>query len=166
MVEVTKLRACNHPCARPGNSNSYPIGGISSTHSLPVDYRMVGYELGVAQIRKPFRLFRISRNGVHVPGVFVSSPVSAITKDGFVTLNSVYRVRQLPARTAHKLGVQSGRMRRRWLEQAAVECYQSRELSREDVSGILGMSLEETEEFLAKHQCFRHDELEGLERDR
>jgi hypothetical protein len=53
-----------------------------------------------------------------------------------------------------------------WLEQAAVEGYRSRELSRGQVDRRLHLDWEETEAFLTKHQCDRHYDLDDLERDR
>jgi len=52
------------------------------------------------------------------------------------------------------------------LEQAAVERYRTKEVSRGRVARMLRMNWAETEEFLAQHHCDRHYDLEDLETDR
>jgi predicted HTH domain antitoxin len=52
------------------------------------------------------------------------------------------------------------------IEQAAIEGYRSGKLSRGQVAKMLHLDWEDTEAFLAKHQCNRHYALEDLEQDR
>ena len=52
------------------------------------------------------------------------------------------------------------------LEQAAIESYRAREISRGQVAQMLHLDWAETEEFLAQHHCDRHYDLEDLETDR
>jgi predicted HTH domain antitoxin len=55
---------------------------------------------------------------------------------------------------------------RKLLEAAAVEGYRTSRLSRGQVREMLGLSWHETEEFLAKHGCFRHYTADDLTEDR
>jgi predicted HTH domain antitoxin len=72
----------------------------------------------------------------------------------------------IPSEIAQQYGSDPIRVARHLLEQAAVEAYRSRELSRGQVATMLGLDWAETEEFLARHQCDRHYDLEDLEEDR
>jgi len=54
----------------------------------------------------------------------------------------------------------------RLLESAAAEGYRSRRISRGQVREMLGLSWQETEEFLAAHDCVRHYTLQDLNDDR
>ena len=73
---------------------------------------------------------------------------------------------ELPSDVARGYGAAPEQIGRHLLEQAAVEGYRSRELSRAQVARMLHLDWEETEEFLAKHQCDRHYDLDDLEQDR
>lgn len=73
---------------------------------------------------------------------------------------------ELPAAVAPQFGPDVATIARRLLEQAAVEGYRSAQLSHAQVSQMLGFSWAETEEFLARHNCPRHYDVEELERDR
>jgi hypothetical protein len=95
-VELTKLRAIPHATSQPGNWDEYRPGDSSNTTSPPVDYQLIGILLGPPRVGDQVRLLRTSRNGVAVPGVFVSTTVAAIDNDKFVTANSVYRMCSRP----------------------------------------------------------------------
>jgi predicted HTH domain antitoxin len=73
---------------------------------------------------------------------------------------------ELPADVARGYGAAPEQVGRHLLEQAAVEGYRSKELSRGQVARMLHLDWEETEEFLAKHHCDRHYDLDDLEQDR
>ena len=73
---------------------------------------------------------------------------------------------ELPGDVARGYGAMPQQVGRHLLEQATVEGYRSRELSRGQVARMLHLEWEETEEFLAKHRCYRHYDLEDLEQDR
>lgn len=73
---------------------------------------------------------------------------------------------KIPADIARQYGPDPGQIARRLMEQAAVEGYRTREISRGQVAQMLGMDWAETEEFLAQHHCDRHYDLEDLEADR
>lgn len=63
---------------------------------------------------------------------------------------------QLPESVAARFGNSPEEASRQLLENAAVEGYRSRQLSRGQVRELLHLDWHETEEFLAKHGCFRH----------
>ena len=73
---------------------------------------------------------------------------------------------ELPGDVARRYGSAPEQIGRHLLEQAAVEGYRSGELSRGQVAQMLHLDWEDTEEFLAKHQCDRHYDLDDLEQDR
>jgi predicted HTH domain antitoxin len=72
----------------------------------------------------------------------------------------------LPGDVARQYGAAPEQVARHLLEQAAIEGYRSGELSRGQVAQMLRLDWEETEEFLAVHQCNRHYDLEEMEHDR
>jgi predicted HTH domain antitoxin len=73
---------------------------------------------------------------------------------------------QIPAEIARQYGPDPEQIARHLLEQAAVEGYRMRHISRGQVAQMLRMDWAETEEFLARHRCDRHYDLEDLEADR
>ena len=73
---------------------------------------------------------------------------------------------KIPSDIARQYGPDPGQIARRLLEQAAVEGYRTRQISRGQVAQMLRMDWAETEEFLAQHHCDRHSDLEDLEADR
>ena len=95
VVELIKLRPCENPGFLPGNWENYQAGQDhrGDSVSLPVDYAVVGLLFEKITVGKPVRLFRLLRNGVFVLGEFQSSNVTAVTKGGITTLNSIYRVK-------------------------------------------------------------------------
>jgi len=72
----------------------------------------------------------------------------------------------IPADIARQYGRDHEQIARHLLEQAAVEGYRRREISRGQVAQMLCLDWAETEEFLAQHHCDRHYDLEDLEADR
>jgi hypothetical protein len=66
-------------------------GAISGSGSLPSGYWLVGWLLRVPIIGQQVYVLRITRNGVVVPGCFVSTEVLAVPSEHeFHTVNSVY----------------------------------------------------------------------------
>ncbi len=57
-------------------------------------------------------------------------------------------------------------MPRRVLEAVALEGDRAAKLSRGQVSALLGLSFDQTEEFLSRHQAYLHYSLEDLDADR
>ena len=73
---------------------------------------------------------------------------------------------KIPTDVARQYGPAPEQIARRLLEQAAVEGYRMRQLSRGQVAQMLRMDWAEAEEFLAQHHCDRHYDVEDLEADR
>ena len=72
---------------------------------------------------------------------------------------------QLPDNIARQLSPAPGDIPRRILEAVAVEGYRSEQLSRGQVSELLGLNFWETEAFLKKHGANLHYSKEDLEQD-
>jgi predicted HTH domain antitoxin len=72
---------------------------------------------------------------------------------------------QLPDRVAHQLAGPSGDIPRRILEAVAIEGYRSEQLSRGQVSEMLGLNFWQTEAFLKGHGANLHYSKEDLEQD-
>ncbi|HEY0456542.1 MAG TPA: UPF0175 family protein [Verrucomicrobiae bacterium] len=84
-------------------------------------------------------------------------------KSNTVTVDVIVTI---PADIARQFGLNNEQISRRLLEQATVEGYRSRQLSRGQVSQMLGMNWTETETFLSLNHCDRHYDIEDLEEDR
>jgi len=72
----------------------------------------------------------------------------------------------IPSDIARQYGPAPDQVARRLLEQAAVEAYRTRQISRGQVAQMLRMDWAETDEFLAQHHCDRHYDQDDLEADR
>lgn len=92
LVQLTKLRACPNAACPSGNWDEYHLGAADNSTSLPVDYVLVGYLLAPPHVGQQVKVLRVSRNGLPVLGIFTSTAVQQLTRDGFVTENSVYRL--------------------------------------------------------------------------
>lgn len=62
--------------------------------SLPVDYTLEGWLLEDPRVGSCVRVLRRTRNGVPAAGIYTSSEVTAVNPDGYVTLNSIYQMRE------------------------------------------------------------------------
>lgn len=96
LVKLTKLSASQKPICPPGNWETYKLGKLNSGHSLPVDYEIIGILQAPPVVGQCVRVLRLDRNGVNRLGKFTSTEVVELTKEGFRTLNSVYKVVVLP----------------------------------------------------------------------
>ncbi len=78
-----------HPAADP---RDHSFGVASDAESLPSEYSVIGWLLRPPAVGQQVHVLRVARNGVVVPGCFVSTEVTAVPGEGeFHTLNSVYR---------------------------------------------------------------------------
>lgn len=59
-------------------------------YSLPVEYTLEGELVEPITVGKGVKVNRDTRNGVKVPGIFVTTPVIEFTGTTFRTRNSVY----------------------------------------------------------------------------
>ena len=73
---------------------------------------------------------------------------------------------KIPTDIARQYGPDPEQIARRLLEQAAVEGYRMRQITRGQVAQMLRLDWAETEEFLAQRYCDRHYDVEDLEADR
>jgi predicted HTH domain antitoxin len=73
---------------------------------------------------------------------------------------------ELPDAIVRDLGQSPGEITRRVLEAIVLEGYRSERLSRGEVRRLLGLSWQETEEFLAKHGIPYHYAIDDLNADR
>lgn len=90
-VSLRKLSETTDPVRSAGDSRTYQAGELNPGSSLPVDYLMEGWMVSWPRIGETVTVLRTSRNAVPTPGVFISTPVTAIPRDGeFHTANSRY----------------------------------------------------------------------------
>ncbi len=73
---------------------------------------------------------------------------------------------KLPEQIAGRFGDTPESAARQLLESAAVEGYRAQRLSRGEVREMLSLTWQETEAFLAAHDCRRHYSLSDLDEDR
>jgi hypothetical protein len=92
LVQLTKLSASPTAVCPAGNWDEYRLGAADNSTSLPVDYALLGYLLVPPRVGHEVQIIRVSRNGVPVFGVFISTVVQQLIEEGFVTENSVYRL--------------------------------------------------------------------------
>jgi len=72
--------------------HNYPLGEGPEGISLPAGYELTGYLLAKPEVGKRLIVARISRNGVDVPGLFLSSAIVEIDGGRIRTKNSIYRL--------------------------------------------------------------------------
>ena len=73
---------------------------------------------------------------------------------------------KLPENVAGRFGDTPEAAGRQLLESAAIEGYRSQRLSRGQVREMLRLEWQQTEDFLASHDCPRHYTLSDLDDDR
>ncbi len=73
---------------------------------------------------------------------------------------------ELPDAIVRDLGQSPGEITRRVLEAIVLEGYRTERLSRGEVRRLLGLTWQETEEFLAKHGIPCHYTIDDLNADR
>lgn len=90
-VQVRKVAQVSVPANPAADPHTYPYGTISSSDSLPVEYWLIGWMLRSPVVGEPMRVLRFARNGIFMPGHFMTSDVMEIPVTGvFHTMNSVY----------------------------------------------------------------------------
>jgi hypothetical protein len=94
MVKITKLRESANPVVKAGDPETYQYGQLNDV-SVPIDYTVEGELIEPITIGRGVFVNRSKRNGVAAPGIFQTSPVVKIKKNGFETQNSVYLVENL-----------------------------------------------------------------------
>lgn len=94
-IKITKLAAVEGGCLAASNDEYVPGTEGVEGKSIPVDYWLEGVLLAPITVGENVRVLRESRCGVVCPGMFITSPVTQITKGGFTTQNSVYLFKDL-----------------------------------------------------------------------
>ena len=94
-VRISKLGAVHDPEYPTPEKGNYKYGQYNPYVSVPVDYTVEGTLMYPIEVGKTVLVDRTKRNGVEVNGLFRSSSVTKITKTGFHTLNSRYKVEYL-----------------------------------------------------------------------
>lgn len=91
-VRITKLKAADNAEYPSIPMEQFVPGQDNGAVSMPVTYWLEGSLADDIKVDHSVVVNRTSRMGVKIGGYFISSPVVALTDDGFVTHNSVYRV--------------------------------------------------------------------------
>lgn len=80
------------PGGAPANQKANHIAGQEQPPglSLPIDYEIEGELTGSIRIGYPVVVSREIRNGIRIPGTFITTPVTEVSSDMFRTKNSVY----------------------------------------------------------------------------
>ncbi len=92
-VSVMKVDTSDVPAAEAGDLRTYYFGHINPGRTLPINYSLKGWLVGPPKVGAVVQVLRTLRNGagVAVPGIFTSSPVTAVPNEGeFHTVNSKY----------------------------------------------------------------------------
>lgn len=89
---MIKVGEALNPYAPASAPKEYRYGVAANEGSLPIWYAVEGWLLQLPLPGRAVRVLRVVRNGLTVPGIFVSSHVITIPRPNeFTTLNSVYR---------------------------------------------------------------------------
>lgn len=90
-IILEKLSSAPLPAFSTASWEQYDVGTLNPGVSLPNNYVIHGFLLEDMVVGRPVRVLRTIRNGVSAPGVFVSSPITALSSKTFCTENSLYR---------------------------------------------------------------------------
>lgn len=94
-IRLTKYAAVENPVHPSANMDTYEMGVINSSVSLPIEYWLEGYLPNLIEVGKKVLVYRRVRNGVKTDGEFISTPVKEITPEGFNTQSSKYKLEVL-----------------------------------------------------------------------
>ena len=95
IVRITKIKSSENPEYPSKSLQDHEHGEVNHGFSLPIEYYVEGTMENPPVVGKSFTMFRSSRNGVKVSGVFTTSEVTKVTDDGFETLNSIYKIQDI-----------------------------------------------------------------------
>lgn len=100
-VRLHKMAESPNPVVPATAAADYPYGLCTYAGSLPVGYTVVGWLVQPPRVGEPVRILRFARDGMIILGLFASSEVLAIPREGeFTTLNSVYYWQEIAAPTS------------------------------------------------------------------
>lgn len=91
-VKISKIAHLEDALHDAPPMHDYVAGEDNGDVSLPVEYYLEGFIREPLTVGKPCLVDRTSRNGIEIAGMFITSEITEITKDGFKTLNSVYKL--------------------------------------------------------------------------
>ena len=91
-VKITKIAQVEDALHDAPPIHEYEAGKDNGNVSLPVEYYLEGIMPEEPTVGKSLTVIRTSRNGIEIGGLFTTSRVTEITKNGFKTLNSIYKV--------------------------------------------------------------------------
>lgn len=93
-VRCSKVGVVEDPEVPTSEGDDYEFGGFNPNTSVPVDYWVTGELRRDPEIGKPLWIDRDCRNGVKIPGQFMTSPVVSLEVVGeklrVDTRNSTY----------------------------------------------------------------------------
>ncbi len=91
-VRLRKIGEASDPVAPAIAPADYRYGSFNFAGSLPILYPIDGWLLRPPVVGESVHVLRCARNDVVWPGVYRSSEVTDVPRDGeFVTSNSIYR---------------------------------------------------------------------------
>ncbi len=89
-VEIKKIAAVEGGLPAASKEEYIPGTGGVKGHSIPVEYSLTGNMPNPLRVGECVFVMRETRNGIKCPGMFQTTPVTAITDAGFTTKNSIY----------------------------------------------------------------------------
>lgn len=97
-VRIRKISEAPNPIFPAIPPADHLHGSLSTHGTLPVLYSIHGWLMRLPLAGEPVRVLRYARNDVIKPGLYCSSEVVRVPRDGeFETLNSVYHWEQIAA---------------------------------------------------------------------
>jgi hypothetical protein len=102
-VELTKVAATDSAQFAPEDPALY-LPGSPSNASLPLAHTIKGWLRSPPTVGEPLVIDRTERNGLPIPGIFVSSPVVTHDAQRIQTSNSIYTWRALDDPSAQSGG--------------------------------------------------------------
>ena len=98
-VRICKLAESPDPIVPAAAVAQHRYGAASCHGSLPIRYSIEGWLLLAPVPGAPVRVLRVTRNGITVPGIYVSRDVVSIPRPNeFTTLNSIYHWQEIESR--------------------------------------------------------------------
>lgn len=91
-VKISKIAHLDDAIHSAPPMHEYAAGQDNGNVSLPVEYWLEGFFEQEPEVGKSVIVNRTSRNGEQIGGIFMSSTVTEVTKNGFKTMNSVYTI--------------------------------------------------------------------------
>ena len=91
-VRISKIAATENPRHATPEREDYISGQDNGDVSIPIEYEITGNILMEPKMSERIIVYRETRNGVKVDGLFQSSGIQKIEDDLIHTHNSVYKI--------------------------------------------------------------------------